>query len=344
MLARMWNGPEATSVWDELVTKRKEEIGQEVERAVYPSKFDADVCASTQELTRDELARWDASARSWIESADKAKVRQHKQLILMLDNINVPVNSEKSVYSSVMAAWSTALVAMDCLVRGIPQQVQDAAALLGMSSWHLYPDLVILGTVTAEVKQGDQLFLPTALLTLGLQFADKSHSVSWSLPLAHMRYYGHPVWSQRALGQENSRISMDEFAYIVLGAVFGGWMEYGRSTDEGLSWLLKLMRLLDKFSQSTKEQCFTEELLPNFDVTQKRRGKIFHFIYEHAKSQILPHGWGGSSLQLSGSRIARELKGKRQCSWLLSAAAAPRCCVPVTIAHPRCLAYQTHSF
>jgi hypothetical protein len=268
MLARMWNGPEATSVWDELVTKRKEEISEEVERAVYPSKFDADVCASTQELTRDELARWDASARSWIESADKAKVREHKQLILMLDNINVPVNSEKSVYSSVMAAWLTALVAMDCLVRGIPQQVQDAAALLGMSSWHLYPDLVILGTVTAEVKQRDQLFLPTALLTLGLRFADKGHqSVSWSLPLAHMRYYGHPVWSQRALGQENSRISMDEFAYIVLGAVFGGWMEYGRSTDEGLSWLLKLLELLDKFSRSTKEPCDTGEMLPNFDVT-----------------------------------------------------------------------------
>jgi hypothetical protein len=268
MLARMWNGPEATSVWDELVTKRKEEISEEVERAVYPSKFDADVCASTQELSRDELARWDASARSWIESADKAKVREHKQLILMLDNINVPVNSEKSVYSSVMAAWSTALVAMDCLVRGIPQQVQDAAALLGMSSWHLYPDLVILGTVTAEVKQGDQLFLPTALLTLGLQFAGKSHqSVSWSLPLAHMRYYGHPVWSQRALGQENSRISMDEFAYIVLGAVFGGWMEYGRSAEEGLSWLLKLLELLDKFSQSTEKPCVTGEMMLNFDVT-----------------------------------------------------------------------------
>ncbi|KIN03218.1 hypothetical protein OIDMADRAFT_119365 [Oidiodendron maius Zn] len=275
MLARMWNGPEATSVWDELVTKRKEEISEEVERAVYPSKFDADVCASTQELTRDELALWDASARSWIESADKAKAREHKQLILMLDNINVPVNSEKSVYSSVMVAWSTALVApvvvripMDCLVRGMPQQVQDAAALLGMSSWHLYPDMVILGTVTAEVKQGDQLFLPTALLTLGLQFANKNHqSVSWSLPLAHMRYYGHPVWSQRALGQENSRISMDEFAYIVLGAVFGGWMEYGRSTDDGLSWLLKLLELLDKFSQNTKEPCTVGEMLHNFDGT-----------------------------------------------------------------------------
>ena len=268
MLARMWNGPEATSVWDELVTKRKEEISEEVERAVYPSKFDADVCASTQELTRDELALWDASARSWIESADKAKAREHKQLILMLDNINVPVNSEKSVYSSVMVAWSTALVAMDSLVRGMPQQVQDAAALLGMSSWHLYPDMVILGTVTAEVKQGDQLFLPTALLTLGLQFANKNHqSVSWSLPLAHMRYYGHPVWSQRALGQENSRISMDEFAYIVLGAVFGGWMEYGRSTDEGLSWLLKLLELLDKFSHNTKEPCTVGEMLLNFDGT-----------------------------------------------------------------------------
>jgi hypothetical protein len=268
MLARMWNGPEATSVWDELVTKRKEEIGEEAERAMYASKFDAEVCATKQELSREELARWDASARSWIESADKAKVREHKQLILMLDNINVPVNSEKSVYSSVMAAWSTALVAMDCLVRGIPQQVQDAAALLGMSSWHLYPDLVILGTVTAEVKQGDQLFLPTALLTLGLQFDDKSHqSVSWSLPLAHMRYYGHPVWSQRSLGQENSRISMDEFAYIVLGAVFGGWMEYGHSTDEGLSWLVKLLDLLCKISQNSKGLGGTEERLENFDDT-----------------------------------------------------------------------------
>jgi hypothetical protein len=60
---------------------------------------------------------------------------------------------------------------------------------------------------------------------------------------------------------------MDEFAYIVLGAVFGGWMEYGRSTDEGLSWLLKLLELLDKFSRSTKEPCNTGEMLPNFDVT-----------------------------------------------------------------------------
>jgi hypothetical protein len=121
MLARMWNAPEAIAVWDELVTKRKEEISEEVERAVFPSKFDADLCASAQELTRNELALWDASARSWIESADKAKARERKQLILMLDNINVPVNSEQSVYSSVTVAWSTALVAMDCLVRGMPQ-------------------------------------------------------------------------------------------------------------------------------------------------------------------------------------------------------------------------------
>jgi len=35
MLARMWNGTEATSVWDEIVTKRKLEISQRVENSAY---------------------------------------------------------------------------------------------------------------------------------------------------------------------------------------------------------------------------------------------------------------------------------------------------------------------
>ncbi|TVY15702.1 hypothetical protein LARI1_G005736 [Lachnellula arida] len=212
MLARMWNGTEATSVWDEMVTKRKLEIAQKVEDSAYPSKFDREVLAAHQDISREELASWDASARSWIQCADQAKAREQKQLMLMLDNINIPINSERDLYSSVVSAWTTALVAMNTLLKGIPQQIQDGAALLGISSWHLFPDLEVLGTKPVEVSQKDELFQTTALLTLGLQFASKSsNNVSWSLPLARMKYYGDPVHSQRTLGHDTSRITMDQF-------------------------------------------------------------------------------------------------------------------------------------
>ncbi|KAN0103161.1 hypothetical protein V8E51_011474 [Hyaloscypha variabilis] len=248
MLARIWTGPQAISIWDELVAKRKEEIQRQSATASYPSKYDSDVLAARQEISRESLAGWDASARAWVQSADEAECRRQKQLMLILDNINVPVNSEKDLYHSVTAAWFAALLGMENLVKGVPQQVQDGAALLGMSSWHLYPDMVVLGGVTAEIKQQDSLFTSSAILTLGLQFADQSrHGVSWSLPLAHLRYYGHPVQASCSVGPANSRISMDQFAYVILGCVFGGWKEYGSTPEIGVSWLVRLHNLLEMF-------------------------------------------------------------------------------------------------
>jgi hypothetical protein len=254
MLARIWNGPQAISIWHELVTKRREDIQRQSATAAYPSKYDSDVLAAKQEISREVLAGWDASARAWVQSADQAEVRRHTQLMLILDNINVPVNLEKDLYHSVTAAWFAALRAMENLVRGVPQQVQDGAALLGMSSWHLYPNMVVLGGVTADVRQQDPLFPSSAVLTLGLQFADESrHGVSWSLPLAHLRYYGHPVQSSCTVGPANSRISIDQFAYVMLGCVFGGWKEYGSTPKLGVSWLLRLSELLMKFPKRLED-------------------------------------------------------------------------------------------
>lgn len=254
MLARIWNGPQAISIWHELVEQRKEEIQRHSATASYPSKYDGDILASKQEISRESLAGWDASARAWVQSADEAESRRKTQLMLILENISLPVNSEKDLYHSVTAAWSAALLGMENLVKGIPQQIQDGAALLGMSSWHLYPDMVVLGSVTAEVKQEDPLFSSSAILTLGLQFADRSrHGVSWSLPLKHLRHYGHPVQASCSVGPANSRISMDQFAYIVLGCVFGGWKEYGSTPDLGVSWLLRLHDLLEMFPKRLED-------------------------------------------------------------------------------------------
>lgn len=126
-------------------------------------------------------------------------------------------------------------------------------ALLGMSSWHLYPDMVVLGGVTVEVKQNDKLFFPSTVLTIGLQFVDKSRrSVSWSLSLAHLKYYGHPVQSSCSFGPENSRVTIDQFAYIILGCVLGGWKEYGSTAALAYLGYLRYQNFLTSFQSAWK--------------------------------------------------------------------------------------------
>lgn len=109
--------------------------------------------------------------------------------MLILNNASIPISNEPDTYKSVMKAWTTALRAMENLVNGMPQQVQDGAALLGISSWHMYPDILLFGETAVDVKQKDDIFENTAVLTLGLEVpGDPDNSVSWSLPLARLQY------------------------------------------------------------------------------------------------------------------------------------------------------------
>ena len=155
-------------------------------------------------LDREQLAEWDNSARAWLRRADEGKKKEQTQLMLILNNLSIPVNSKFDTYSSVMFALKTALLAMEELLEGRPQSVQDGSLLLALSCWHIYPDLIvsftdrksglmlttlqILGNRT--VKQSDQLVPHNAKLTVGLESSPslKSTGVRWSLSLAHMRY------------------------------------------------------------------------------------------------------------------------------------------------------------
>lgn len=64
MLARIWSGPEATSLWVELVDHKRREIeesctGDSTSHYVL-------LQAAHQEITRPNLADWDASTRAWL--------------------------------------------------------------------------------------------------------------------------------------------------------------------------------------------------------------------------------------------------------------------------------------
>jgi len=61
MLARMWSGPQAVSIWSELVAGRKAMFMKQIQTEQFKLST---MTASQIEITTDELAEWDASARS----------------------------------------------------------------------------------------------------------------------------------------------------------------------------------------------------------------------------------------------------------------------------------------
>jgi hypothetical protein len=65
MLARIWKGPQASSIWYEMIEARKIELQKRVEG----NKFHLNEVTAIQiQIGREQLAEWDASARSNIIS------------------------------------------------------------------------------------------------------------------------------------------------------------------------------------------------------------------------------------------------------------------------------------
>jgi hypothetical protein len=330
LLARMWRAPQAISIWEEFVTERKAEIRRQTEAATYPSKHTPEILAAMQDISREELATWDASARSWIQSADQVKLRQHKQLMLILENVGIAISSQCNLYSSVISAWTSALQAMNDLIKGTALQIQDGSALLAMSSWHLYPDMIVLGGVAQKVPQNDKLFQTSATLTVGLQFADKSrHSVSWSLSLAHLKYYGHPVQSNGSIGLENSRVTIDQFAFIVLGCVLGRWKEYASTAEIGLSWIIKIADLLEKFPKRLEDTPENSLSLPNKSITTSMDPFLVEFYNISKHTSWIGWLFHAAHRLLDSTGIERELGmrqlalGRRRCEALCSRDQSP---------------------
>jgi hypothetical protein len=172
MLARTWDADEATSIWVELIEERRAEIRKD--DGANELENIARNAAANQQITREQLVQWDASARSWLQCADQAKeinVKQ-KQFLLMLKNVALPVNTRQVPYMSVLEAWNSAMSLSGKLIQGQPQEVHDGTVLLGLSAWHLYPDLVVIGKTTMKVSQKDPLIRPGGILTLGLYGED----------------------------------------------------------------------------------------------------------------------------------------------------------------------------
>ncbi|KAH9907236.1 hypothetical protein F4778DRAFT_528245 [Xylariomycetidae sp. FL2044] len=169
--------------------------------------------------------------------------RQQTQLRLVIDNLDIPVNAKPDTYSSVITAWTSAMNQMEKLLCGVPLQVHGGDILLGLLSWHLYPDMKYLSTTERDIRQGDHLLEGRGILTLGLEPSPRMNndcrSVYWALPLAHLRFYGRlPVTKTRSVRtSDRDRITVDEMLWAVLSAYILPWDDGSVPTKDVLQFV-----------------------------------------------------------------------------------------------------------
>ena len=244
MLARQFDDSKiGIAILVELVVERQREIQEAMKNNHIVSI--STVMASQQEISREELAAFDASARSWLCSADEAKISPQKKLMLILRNINTRISRGSSTYKMVIEAWKQAMLGLEDLLGGMPQQVSNGAVLRALSSWHLFPNLIVLVDKIVNVKFEDPLFSEQAVVTVGLQSSDEEHDagIQWSLTLSHLRYYGDPVAVES--DGNDSRVDMKQLHMVIFGSLLGLWSVPAEEARDVAVWFQVLWNTLE---------------------------------------------------------------------------------------------------
>ena len=237
MLSRAWDAKMATSIWCELVEERRGQIQDQVNKndIIHPHS----IAAAKQNLGRSELAAWDASARSWLRRADMFMAFNHTQFRLVVDNLAIPYSSTGSTYEKVTASWTRSMDVVESLLGNHPHQANDRAVLLALSSWHLYPDLLVFRHEAKKISFKDKLFPCAGVLSLGLEFNGTSdNSTRWSLALSHLRHYGDPISVQSR--EDQSRVRIEGLWLVALGAIFRQWELLYADFDLAVDWFRDL--------------------------------------------------------------------------------------------------------
>ncbi|KFA62410.1 hypothetical protein S40285_06408 [Stachybotrys chlorohalonatus IBT 40285] len=254
LLARAFKDPaQSTSVWAELVLERQRELVKTAQGSMQGFAQIAASNAASQPIPREELRQWDSYVRAWLQTADRAMLRNYTQLKLILKNIRLPIGTGANLYADVMRSWTRAMLGLERLMNSEPQSITDGAILLAISAWHLYPNLLVLGNQTTNVTFSDPLIPSGAILTVGItqapEVAANRDGVYWSVALSHYRYYGKPA---KAVGEIDDRLTIDELHLVALGSLLGAWRSPRSETDISLQWFVSLNNCVNRVKTSLR--------------------------------------------------------------------------------------------
>ncbi|ETS85041.1 hypothetical protein PFICI_03066 [Pestalotiopsis fici W106-1] len=292
IIARMWSHTEATSVWAEIVAERKREITAKFEEGEHIPTILAS--AIQQEITRDHLRKWDTSARAWLQTADKARQRQYTQFLLIVNNLSIAVHQGHTLlYSNVINVWNSALTATEGLVSGRPHAVQNGPVLLGLSAWHIFPDMLVFDNPTGSVSvsMNDPLVNPGGVLSLGISdSASKGEQgIYWSLSLSHHRYYGEAVRRTRRLESDGSRLTFNELVLVCIGSLLKAWSVPKQGINNSIR-VLEALRLVLPHSQGENPQEDWQTIIeqPLKQFTDGEKGAILAMSLGRRRPEFVP--------------------------------------------------------
>ena len=215
---------------------------------------------------RKLIADWDASARTWLQTADGVQSWHHKQLFLILNNLACMCEGDSSTYQSVKKAWVSAVEALEKLLSGEHLALQDASVILAISAWHLYPDMIVFSPsgVNKTVPVNDEILKDAGVLSLEFTGAStsKQRGFWWSLSLGHFRFYGPSVRKTRNLQLDGTKLSFTELLQENLGVILGAWSIPTEDTDLALRVLLKVTTSIPrKTSPAALDDWFIDQWL-----------------------------------------------------------------------------------
>lgn len=263
VLARAWDSKVATGAWVELVHDRKLQIQAQIEQNSIVNPYTH--MAALQDFDRSDLARWDASARSWLRRADQCTVFQRTQFKLVIDNIRLPFLDSGTAFEKVTRAWIRSMEVMETLLGNEPQVALDRSVLLAISSWHLFPNLLVFQEEATNVSFSDELFPALGVLSLGVEYHVQSRDAQdekaqdsglgmatrWSLALSHLRYYGSPV-QVTSDETQRERATIDEIWLTCLGSILRQWEVSISNLEASVQWFQKIGDLLHPVEESEK--------------------------------------------------------------------------------------------
>ncbi|KAK2012149.1 hypothetical protein LZ32DRAFT_678456 [Colletotrichum eremochloae] len=247
ILARAWDAKTATSLWVELIRDRKAQVQSLLDsgKIVNPHT----VIAIQQDVTRDDLAKWDASVRAWLRRADCFMDHHRNQFALIMNNVGTPFIDTGTTYEKVTTAWKRAMETMERLLNNKPQQADDRIILIAISSWHMYPNLVVFQEQATSIIFKDTLFKNSAVLSLGLEYvlSQRGKFNRWSLALSHLRYYGDPVKVQSEGTLQ--RVNVGQLWLAALGATLRQWQVQLSNLRDSVIWFERMGILIQNTSQ-----------------------------------------------------------------------------------------------
>ncbi|KAL4788804.1 hypothetical protein BDV19DRAFT_395647 [Aspergillus venezuelensis] len=171
-------GVDATTVWDEIVGMQKQVI---MDKCNEGGSVDmVSWVVAKQQISREELRAWDASARAWLCIADKVKADQQKQFWLAIDKLDMAVTSRSRTYDSVIEVWKDTLAGMElllilgCVLGGWNVHAQQTRAAL---TWIVDLDKQIKAAVAQQFIRMPMLELHRSWLSILAEAAqDYLHS------------------------------------------------------------------------------------------------------------------------------------------------------------------------